>query len=53
MGPEGAEVMRPAAEVMKTALKAATRGSHDSAKIAKIREILERAKREIEGLEKN
>jgi hypothetical protein len=44
MGPEGAEVMRPAAEVMKTALKAATRGSHDSAKIAKIREILERAK---------
>jgi DNA-binding PadR family transcriptional regulator len=52
MGPEGAEVMRPAAAVMKAALKAATRGSHDSAKIAKIREILERAKREIEGLEK-
>ena len=37
-GAEGAEVMRPAAELMKTALKAATRGSHDSAKIAKIRE---------------
>ncbi|HET6181068.1 MAG TPA: PadR family transcriptional regulator [Candidatus Sulfotelmatobacter sp.] len=52
MGMEGAEVMRPAADVMKTALKAATRGSHDSAKIAKIREILERAKHEIEGLEK-
>src|SRR5580658_1154009 len=52
MGMEGAEMMRPAAELMKTALKAATRGSHDSAKIAKIREILERAKREIEGLEK-
>ena len=52
MGMEGAEVMRPAAEVMKAALKTATRGSHDSAKIAKIREILERAKREIEGLEK-
>jgi DNA-binding PadR family transcriptional regulator len=52
IGPEGAEVMRPAADVMKSALRAATRGSHDSAKIAKIREILERAKREIEGLEK-
>jgi hypothetical protein len=50
---EGAEVMRPAAEVMKTALRGATRGSHDAAKIAKIREILERTKREIEGLEKS
>jgi hypothetical protein len=53
MGMEGAEVMRPAAELMKAALKTATRGSHDSAKIAKIREILERAKHEIEGLEKS
>ncbi len=52
IGPEGAEVARPAAEVMKTAMRAATRGSHDSAQIAKIREILERAKREIEGLDK-
>lgn len=52
IGLEGAEVMRPAAEVMKTALKAATRGSHDSAKIVKIREILERTKRELEALEK-
>jgi len=49
---EGAEVARPAAEVMKAALRAATRGSHDSARIAKIREILERTKQEIEGLEK-
>jgi DNA-binding PadR family transcriptional regulator len=53
IGPEGAEVMRPAAEVMKTALRAATRGSHDSAKIAKIREILERTKRDLEGLEES
>ena len=53
MGFEGAEVMRPAAEVMKTALKAATRSSHDSARIAKIREILERTKQEIEALEKS
>ena len=52
MGMEGAEMMRPAAELMKTALKAATRGSHDSAKITKIREILERAKRDIEELER-
>jgi len=52
IGPESAEVMRPAAEVMKTALRAATRGAHDSARITKIREVLERAKREIEGLER-
>ncbi len=52
IGMEGAEVFRPAAELMKTALRAATRGSHDSAKIAKIREILERTKHEIEALEK-
>jgi DNA-binding PadR family transcriptional regulator len=53
MGVEGAEVMRPAAELMKSALRAATRGSHDAAKIAKIREVLERTKREIEALEKS
>ena len=52
MGMEGAEVMRPAAAVMKTALKVATRGSHDAATIAKIREILERTKQELEALEK-
>jgi DNA-binding PadR family transcriptional regulator len=52
IGPEGAEVFRPAAEVMKAALRAATRGSHDSARVAKIREILERTKHEIDGLEK-
>jgi DNA-binding PadR family transcriptional regulator len=53
MGMEGAEVMRPAAAVMKTALRAATRASHDSAKVAKIREILERTTREIDALEKS
>jgi len=52
IGPEGLEVARPAADVMKMALRAATRGSHDSARIAKIREILERTKKEIEALEK-
>jgi len=53
MGIEAAEVMRPAADVMKTAMRAATRGSHDAAKVAKIREILERTKKEIEALEKS
>lgn len=53
MGMEGAEVLRPAAEVMKTALRAATLSSHDSTKIAKIREILERTKKELEVLEKS
>jgi len=53
MGFEGAEVMRPAADLMKTALKAATRASHDSAKVARIREILERTKKEIESLEQS
>ncbi len=52
MGMEGAEVMRPAAAVMKAALRAATRGSHDSGRIQKIREILERTAKEIENLEK-
>lgn len=52
MSMEGAEMMRPAAAVMKTALRAATRVSPDSAKIAKIREILERTKQEIEAVEK-
>jgi DNA-binding PadR family transcriptional regulator len=52
MGMEGAEVMRPASEVMKAALKAATRRSHDSKKIAKIREILERTKKDLEAVEK-
>jgi DNA-binding PadR family transcriptional regulator len=53
IGPEGAEVIRPAAELMKASMRAATRGTHDSARIAKIREILERAKRDIDGLEKS
>ena len=52
-GPEGVEMARPAAEVMKVAIRVAGRNWNDSAKIAKIREILERAKHEIEGLEKS
>lgn len=53
IGPEGAEMARPAADVMKTAIRVAGRNWNDSAKIGKIREILERAKREIEDLEKS
>jgi hypothetical protein len=37
---------------MKTALKAATPGSQDSAKIAKIVDTLDRTKSELEQLEK-
>jgi DNA-binding PadR family transcriptional regulator len=53
IGPEAAEVARPAAELLKAALRAATRGSHDSARIAKIREILEHARAELESLDKH
>lgn len=52
ISPEGGEIARPAASVMKAALRVASRQYHDSAKINKLREILERAKREIEDLEK-
>jgi DNA-binding PadR family transcriptional regulator len=53
LGLESAEVMRPAAAVMKAALRVATLSSHDSTRIAKIREILERAKRELQILERS
>jgi DNA-binding PadR family transcriptional regulator len=53
IGPEGGEVARPAAAVLKTALRVATRHYADAAKINKIREILERTKGEIEALEKS
>jgi len=52
-GPEGVEIARPAAAVMKVALRAASRHYNDSAKINKLREVLERAKAEIEALEKS
>ena len=48
----GAEVARPAAEVLKTATRVAAKAEHDSEKISKIRQILERTKKEIEALEK-
>jgi DNA-binding PadR family transcriptional regulator len=53
IGPEGAEMARPAAAVLKAALRAAREHWHDSAKMNKIREILDRAKQEIEALEKS
>jgi DNA-binding PadR family transcriptional regulator len=53
IGPEGAEMARPAAAVMKAALRVARDHWHDSAKMNKIREILERTKQEIEALEKS
>ena len=53
IGPEGAEMARPAAAVLKAALRAAREHWHDSAKMNKIREILDRAKQEIEAVEKS
>ena len=51
IGPEGAEMARPAAAVMKAAIRVANRHYHDSVKMDKIREILERAKNELDALE--
>jgi DNA-binding PadR family transcriptional regulator len=53
IGPEGAEMARPAAAVMKAAIHAARHNWHDSAKMNKIREILDRARQDIEALEKS
>lgn len=53
ISPEGGEIARPAAAVLKSALRVASRQYDDSAKINKLREILERAKHEIEALEKS
>jgi DNA-binding PadR family transcriptional regulator len=50
MGPSGAMVAKPAAAIMKAAMRAATRAGDSPEKIAKIRDILERARKEIEGL---
>jgi len=50
MGPAAGMVAGPAASVMKAAMRAATRASETPEKISKIREILERAKKEIENL---
>ena len=52
-GPEGAEMARPAARVMKAAIRVASRNWHDTAKIEKLREILLRAERDIEAIEKS
>ncbi len=50
MGAAGGMVAAPAAGVMKAAMRAATRGAENSEKISRIREILERARKEIETL---
>jgi DNA-binding PadR family transcriptional regulator len=53
ISPEGGEVASPAAAVLKTALRAARHHWDDSAKMNKMREILERAKQELEAVEKS
>jgi DNA-binding MarR family transcriptional regulator len=50
MGPSGAMVARPASAVMKAAVRAATRAGDSPGKIAKIRDILERTRKDIENL---
>lgn len=52
MGPEAAAVARPAAQVMKSAMRAATRGGGEPDRIKKIREILEKAQQELDKLGK-
>lgn len=52
MGPEASTVAKPAAQVMKSALRAATRGGGEPDRIKKIREILEKAQQELDKLEK-
>lgn len=52
MGPEAASVAKNAAQVMKSAMRAATRGGGEPDRIKKIREILEKAQQELDKLEK-
>ena len=50
MGPEASAVARPAAQVMKSAMRAATRGGGEPDRVKKIREILEKAQQELDKL---
>jgi len=52
MGAEAAAVAGPAAQVLKSALRAATRGGGEPDRITKIREILQKAQEELDKLEK-
>lgn len=52
MGPEAATVAGPAARVMKSAMRAATRGGGEPDRIKRIREILEKAQQDLDKLEK-
>lgn len=50
VGPEAVLVAKPAAQVMKAAMRAATHAGADPATIAKIQKILERARQELDNL---
>jgi hypothetical protein len=50
MGPAAGMVAKPAAAVMKEAMRAATRGAEDSERIARIREIPEKARKDLKNL---
>ncbi|HXZ13822.1 MAG TPA: PadR family transcriptional regulator [Candidatus Sulfotelmatobacter sp.] len=51
MGPAASMVAKPAAGVMKSAMRAATRAADNPERISKIREILEKARQDIEKLD--
>ena len=53
IGPEGAEMARPAVALMKAAIRASREHWHDAAKMNRIHEILNRATKEIEAVEKS
>jgi DNA-binding PadR family transcriptional regulator len=50
LGPEAALIAAPAAVLMKSALRAVTRGAGDPDRLWKVHDILERAHRELEDL---
>jgi DNA-binding PadR family transcriptional regulator len=50
VGPEAVMVAKPAAQVMKAAMRAATHAGGDSATVAKIQKILEQARKDLDDL---
>ncbi|MEE9608450.1 MAG: PadR family transcriptional regulator [Myxococcota bacterium] len=48
--PEAWEIARPATQLAKAALRAMARGEHDPDRVERIREILDRARSELEAL---
>jgi DNA-binding PadR family transcriptional regulator len=51
LGPEAALIAAPAAALMKSALRAVTRGAGDPDRLWKVHDILDRARRQLEHLD--